>query len=240
MRVRESRPVCASAQRSDVCLTDTLVILHLVAGRADAPEGPIQVLTGSRRAGTREAHALVDICVTRDQLETVFSTCAYVQNLFCSFRFRPTDAVLLVHGVLVTLVAEALEEAQSVDTLSVPAHLALESAALVDVCKAKPAAVSNLSGLGPPSGAGVRPSHPCSRCCASGQSRGSRGSCRSPPCFYRCRCRTAACRTRRYLKWARKQGEKRRWRGTRAPTLRVSWESGRGAHPCTCSDRPWP
>lgn len=35
--------------------------------------------------------------------------------------------------------AEALEGAQSVDALSVPAHLALESAALIDVCEVNPA-----------------------------------------------------------------------------------------------------
>lgn len=43
-------------------LTYTLVVLHLVARRADAPEGSIQVLTGPRGAGTRQTHALVDIC----------------------------------------------------------------------------------------------------------------------------------------------------------------------------------
>lgn len=61
------------------------------------------------------------------------------QNLRCSFIFRLTDAVLPVGSVLVTLVAEALEGAQPVDTLSVPAHLALESAALIDVCEVNPA-----------------------------------------------------------------------------------------------------
>lgn len=62
------------------------------------------------------------------------------QNLCYSFIFRLTDAVLPVGGVLVALVAEALEGAQSVDALAVPAHLALQSAALVDVCEVNQAA----------------------------------------------------------------------------------------------------
>lgn len=44
-----------------------------------------------------------------------------------------TNAVLAVRRVLVALVAEALEGAQPVDALSVPADLPLEGAALVDV-----------------------------------------------------------------------------------------------------------
>lgn len=38
-------------------------------------------------------------------------------------------------SVLITLMAEALEGTEPIDTLSVPAHLALESAALIYVCK---------------------------------------------------------------------------------------------------------
>ncbi|TNN89341.1 hypothetical protein EYF80_000629 [Liparis tanakae] len=41
-------------------------------------------------------------------------------------------------SILIALMAETLEGAQSVDTLPVPAHLALEGTALIDVCKALP------------------------------------------------------------------------------------------------------
>lgn len=192
--------------RREARLTDTLVVLHLVAGRADAPEGAVQVLAGPRRAGAGQTHALVDICWKAGSLQKSASS----QRERPCRRSSLTHAVLLVRRGLVALVAEALEGAQPVDALAVPAHLALESAALVHVCKGNPDSVSSLSRLAPPSGAGARPSHPCSRCCASARSRGSRGSCRSPPCSYRCRCRTAGARTRRYLKCARKQGEKGR------------------------------
>lgn len=74
--------------------------------------------------------------------------CLRMSNKICSI-FRLTDAVLPVRSVLVTIVAEALEGAQSVDTLSVPAHLALEGAALIDVCKVNPENVSVPSRLGP-------------------------------------------------------------------------------------------
>lgn len=39
----------------------------------------------------------------------------------------------------------------------------------------------------------------CSRCCVSSGSLGSRGSCRSPPCSYRCRCHRAVSRTHPHL-----------------------------------------
>lgn len=48
-------------EHADARLTYALVVVHLVAGRADAPEGSVQVLTGSRRAGSRQAQALVDV-----------------------------------------------------------------------------------------------------------------------------------------------------------------------------------
>ena len=44
-----------------VCPTYTLVVLHLITRGADAAEGPVQVLAGSGRAGTRQARTLVDI-----------------------------------------------------------------------------------------------------------------------------------------------------------------------------------
>lgn len=74
--------------------------------------------------------------------------CLRASNEICS-TVRLTEAVLPVQSVLVTIVAEALEGAQSVDALSVPAHLALEGAALIDVCKVSPENVSVPSRLGP-------------------------------------------------------------------------------------------
>lgn len=55
-----------------------------------------------------------------------------ISNTARVFHTR-TNAVLPVCRVLVALVAEALEGAQSVDALTVPAHLPLEGAALVDI-----------------------------------------------------------------------------------------------------------
>lgn len=46
---------------SDCELTNTLVVLHLVSGRTDAAEGSVQILAGSRLAGARQRHTLVDI-----------------------------------------------------------------------------------------------------------------------------------------------------------------------------------
>lgn len=72
-----------------------------------------------------------------------------------SFPPRLTHAVLLIGRVLVALVAEALEGAQSVDALAVPAHLALQGAALVNVCEGQtPSATSPASPRpAPPPGA---------------------------------------------------------------------------------------
>lgn len=57
------------------------------------------------------------------------------QNLEVIHSFmRHTATVLPIRSVLVTLEAEALEGTLSVDTMAVPAHLALENAALVYVC----------------------------------------------------------------------------------------------------------
>lgn len=70
-------------------------------------------------------------------------------NRLCAVSCRLTQAVLLVGRVLVTLVAEALEGAQAVDALPVPAHLPLEGAALVHVCKGSPDSVSGPSRPGP-------------------------------------------------------------------------------------------
>lgn len=58
----ERAPLQRSGRHTDARLTYALVVLHLIARRADAPEGSIQVLAGSRRAGTRQTHTLVDIC----------------------------------------------------------------------------------------------------------------------------------------------------------------------------------
>lgn len=43
-------------------LTVAVVVLHLVPGGADTAKRAVQVLTGPRGAGPREADALVDIC----------------------------------------------------------------------------------------------------------------------------------------------------------------------------------
>lgn len=43
-------------------LTNTLVVLHLVAWRTDTSEGPIQILTSSWRASAGQTHTLVDVC----------------------------------------------------------------------------------------------------------------------------------------------------------------------------------
>ena len=48
-----------------------------------------------------------------------------------------TNAVLPICSVFIALVADALEGAESVDALSIPAHLALQSGALIDVCREK-------------------------------------------------------------------------------------------------------
>lgn len=55
-----------------------------------------------------------------------------------------TNTVLPILSVLITLVAETLERAEAVDTLSVPAHLALEGAALIYVCKENTGRISTL------------------------------------------------------------------------------------------------
>lgn len=82
----------------------TLVILHLIARRADTSERSIQILTSSRRASAGQTQTLIDI-------NTVFP----------------------ILSILITLMAETLERTESIDTLSVPAHLALEGAALIYV-----------------------------------------------------------------------------------------------------------
>lgn len=124
-------------------LTYTLVILHLIARWADTSEGSIQILTSARRAGAGQTHAFIDICGEWDHVETCVSICACQkkktvlhQNLEVIHSFmRRTATVLPIRSVLVTLEAEALEGTLSVDTMSVPAHLALENAALVYVCE---------------------------------------------------------------------------------------------------------
>lgn len=50
MRVCEHQHMLGrtGVEHADARLTYALVVVHLVAGRADAPEGSVQVLTGSR------------------------------------------------------------------------------------------------------------------------------------------------------------------------------------------------
>lgn len=69
---------------TDARLTYTLVILHLIARRADAPEGSIQVLTGSRGAGTRQTHALVDICWNMGSVGKSGLFCLCVSSKTCA------------------------------------------------------------------------------------------------------------------------------------------------------------
>lgn len=102
--------VGAGAKLADVGLHLTLVdiyalvILHLIARRADTSERSVQILTSSRRASAGQTHTLIDI-----------------------------DTVFPIRSILITLMAETLEGTESIDTLSVPAHLALEGTALVYV-----------------------------------------------------------------------------------------------------------
>lgn len=56
----------------------------------------------------------------------------------------------------------------------------------------------------------VNDSHPCNRYCVWARSRGSRGSCRIPLCFYRYRYHTAVCHTHQCLKYTQKQQQIRR------------------------------
>lgn len=51
-----------------------------------------------------------------------------------TFNGSLTDTVLPIWSILITLMAETLEGTESIDTLSVPAHLALEGTALIYVC----------------------------------------------------------------------------------------------------------
>lgn len=71
-------------QRQTSGLTYTLVILHLIARRADAPEGSIQVLTGSRGAGTRQTHTLVDICWNMGSVGKSGLFCLCVSSKICA------------------------------------------------------------------------------------------------------------------------------------------------------------
>lgn len=145
-------------------LTNALVVLHLVARRTDASEGSVQILTGSWRAGARQTHTLVDICGKRDHVKQNNKT----DSNSVLFQTR-TNAVLSICRVLVALVAEALEGAQAVDALSVPAHLPLEGAALVNVWWGSKGSLSFAAECDPPDHRGPCPfriSHPCSRCCA--------------------------------------------------------------------------
>lgn len=103
-----ARGVGAGAKLADVrfhlTLIDiyALVILHLIARRADTSEGSIKILTSSWRASAGVTHTLIDI-----------------------------NTILPIRRILITLITETLEGTKSVDTLSVPAHLALEGAALI-------------------------------------------------------------------------------------------------------------
>lgn len=47
----------------------------------------------------------------------------------------PTNTVLPIRRILITLMTETLEGTKSVDALSIPAHLALVGAALIYVCE---------------------------------------------------------------------------------------------------------
>lgn len=105
-----ARGVGAGAKLTDVGLhltlinIYTLVILHFIARWADTSERSIQILTCSWRASAWQTHTLIDI-----------------------------NTVLPVWSVFVTFMAETLEGAKSIDTLSIPTHLTLESAALIYV-----------------------------------------------------------------------------------------------------------
>lgn len=59
-----------------LCLTYTLVILHLIARGADTSEGSIQILTSSRRAGAGQTHTLIDICGKCDHVG--IRKCVYI------------------------------------------------------------------------------------------------------------------------------------------------------------------
>lgn len=67
-------------------------------------------------------------------MRNVFFTCLYIRDRINHPARTPTGTVLPIRRVLITLVAETLEGTESVDTLTVPAHLALDGAALVYVC----------------------------------------------------------------------------------------------------------
>lgn len=104
------RGVNAGAKLTDVGFNltvinvNTLVVLHSVAWGTDAAEGAHQILTGTRRAGARERHTLVYICT-----------------------------VLIIRGELVALLAQALEGAQAVDALTMPADLTGQCSALIHI-----------------------------------------------------------------------------------------------------------
>lgn len=105
-----ARGVGACAKLADVRLHITfinvyaLVILHFIAWRTDTSEGSIQVLAGSWRASTWQTHTLIDI-----------------------------DTVFPIWCVFIAIETETLERAQTIDTMSIPAHLTLQSAALINV-----------------------------------------------------------------------------------------------------------
>lgn len=124
-----------------LCLTYTLVILHLIARRADASKRSVQILTSSWRASAGQTHTLINICEKREKSEnvcfcqtdcTVWKSCSYFS---CIINNSLTDTVFPIWSILITLMAETLEGTKSIDTLSIPAHLALEGTALIYVCK---------------------------------------------------------------------------------------------------------
>lgn len=53
-----------------VLFTDTVVVLHFVAGRADAAEGAFQIVARSRGAGPWQADALVDVCTEENPMSS--------------------------------------------------------------------------------------------------------------------------------------------------------------------------
>lgn len=127
-----------------LCLTYTLVIFHLIARRTNTSERSIHVLTSSRRTSAGQTQALVDICenTTLCKSKIAYSCRLYTYTyptmllLYYSFTFNHwlTNTVLPIWRILITLMAETLEWTKFVDTLSIPAHLALEGTALIYVC----------------------------------------------------------------------------------------------------------
>lgn len=71
------------------------------------------------------------MCVYVSVLRHIYINTPPSSNNSCT----PTNTVLPIRRILITLMTEALERTKSVDTLSVPAHLALEGTALIYVCE---------------------------------------------------------------------------------------------------------